>query len=508
MNNINNVFRKTLTALLIICLLSCSDDNVSAETGKNEDFVSKSIVEVYNNLQSSMVLQQNSKFIISGKGTPYQPIRINCSWEGTTQYYTFKVSANGSWSQQIAIPSGNFDKQTIIVEGKEKVIFSDILIGEVWLCSGQSNMWYPLKDIENGPNEVKDAANYPNIRFLNMAQVQSNQPVDNYTARWQVCSPSSAEWFSGVGYFFGKKLLQELKVPIGLINASWGDTTAEVWAERNAVLSNPLVKEDALKNDERPRADPNSPYKIGSAYNAMIYPVRSIPVAGVIWYQGEANMDYLDYYPHLLSVLANSWRQLWNVTADNMPFYISQICPYKREFDYITNYANPATRFAQQKASTSIPNSGVICNDDIADLNDIHPKNKQDVGLRFAFLALADKYKKAEFANKKSPVFNKYTIQDGKILVEFKYPDEGLKTRDGAEPAMFEIAGADRVFYPASAVLNGNKVELVSPMVASPVAARLGWSYTKTTNLISKFGLPVSVFKTYDWKDEAEEVFN
>lgn len=507
MNNINNAFGKTLAILVAICLLACSDDNAVADTGKNENFESGSIVEVYNNLQSNMVLQQNSKFVISGKGTPYQPIRINCSWEGESQYYLFKVSANGSWSQQIDIPVGSFNKQTIIIEGKEKVTFSNLLIGEVWLCSGQSNMWYPLKDVEDGLNEIKDAANYPDIRFLNMAQAQSNQPIDKYTARWQICSPSSAEWFSAVGYFFGKRLLEELRVPIGLINASWGDTTAEVWAERNAVLSDPKVREDALQNDKKPRADPNSPYQIGSAYNAMIYPVRHIPVAGVLWYQGEANMDHLDYYPYLLSVLASSWRQLWNIPSDQMPFYISQICPYRREFNYLTNYANSATRFAQLKASTLIPNSGIICNDDIADLNDIHPKNKKDVGIRFASLALADKYKKSGFINKKSPVFERHTVNDRKIIIEFKYADEGLKTRDGAEPTMFEISGPDRVFHPARAVISKNKVELLSPMVANPTAARLGWSYTKTTNLVSNFGLPVSVFKTYDWKDEVEEVF-
>jgi sialate O-acetylesterase len=162
-------------------------------------------------------------------------------------------------------------------------------------------------------------------------------------------------------------------------------------------------------------------------------------------------------------------------------------------------------RFAQGKASEMIKNSGVTCNDDIADLNDIHPKNKQDVGLRLAYLALADKYRRTDFENKKSPVFNNYIIEGNKLTVEFKYAEEGLKTRNNLAPTMFEIAGANRIFYPANATIVGNKVELTSSSVVNPVAARLGWSYIHTTNLTSAFGLPVCVFKTYDWQDETEE---
>lgn len=507
------------TLLLLPCVLSCSEDN--PETPKNEDitnedvineddgaFTSNSIVSVDMNLQSDMVLQQNSKFTISGTASsPNQPIRINCSWEGESQYHTIQVpaAASGRWSKQIDVPAGSFDKHAIIVEGKNRLVFSNILIGEVWLCSGQSNMEFQLKEAHNWTTEINNSDN-DYIRLLNMKHTQSSHPVDEFTARWQVCSKYSAESFSAVGYFFGKALFQELNVPIGLINSSWGATTAEVWAEREAVVNNPdpKVVEGALRNDSGPGLW-DIPYKIGSAYNAMIYPLKKIPIAGVIWYQGEGNMHYPDYYPNLLLTLVTSWRELWNVPEDQLPFYISQICPYKRVSNFPTYYANPAMRFAQEKAAELIQNSGVTCNDDIADLNDIHPKNKQDVGLRLAYLALADKYRRTDFENKKCPVFNSYIIEGNKLTVEFKYAEEGLKTRNSVAPTMFEIAGTNRVFYPASATIIGNKVELTSSSVANPVAARLGWSYINTTNLTSAFGLPVCVFKTYDWPDETEE---
>lgn len=498
-----NYFYTYLIALLIFC--ACSEGNATGIPTDDAEFSSNSVVEVDLNLQENMVIQQNSKFILSGKGTAYQSIRINCSWEGKDVFHTIKVAANGKWSQQINIPEGSFTLHTITVEGKEKKVFSNILIGEVWLCSGQSNMWYPLRMVENGQEDMLDAANYPNIRLLNMRQTQSATPVEEYQDRWQVCSTGSVEWFSAIGYHFGKKMLKELNVPIGLIDASWGDTTAEVWAERNAVLSNQEVRERALLNDKTPRADPNSPYKIGHAYNAMIYPLRNIPLAGVLWYQGESNMDYQDHYPSLLETLIESWRSLWRAEAKDMPFYIAQICPYKREFNFKTNYANPSMRFTQQIASEKIANSGVICNDDIGNINDIHPLNKHDVGLRFAYLALANKYKVKSFDNKKTPVFERYTINGNQIEISFKYAEEGLKTRDGKSPTLFEIAGVDKIFYPAEAVIDGNKISLTSANVSDPIAARLGWSYTKTSNLISNFGLPVSVFKTYNWVEEEEE---
>ncbi len=484
-------------------VLGCSDSRgEDMPTPTDPDKTASSKLEVKNNLQSNMVLQQNSNFTISGIGTPDQYVTIATSWEDLTPEEV-KVDQSGKWSKTIRTPAGSFTVQSIKVSGKSSLTFNDILIGEVWLCSGQSNMWYPMKDALGGLDEMLKADASNGIRLLNVQQVQSDIPTNKLNATWQKCAAGSLEWFSAVGYYFAKHLRQTLQVPIGIINASWGDTTGEVWAERNAVLAQSSIRDAALLQDKQPRADPFSPYKIGSAYNAMIFPLHDIPVTGAIWYQGEANMDNPAYYPELLETLVQSWRTLWNKSAKDFSFYIAQICPYKRMYDFKTNYANPNMRFAQLQASTKIAHSGLISNDDIADLEDIHPKNKRDVGLRFAYLALADKYNRPE--GDRSPVFDRSTHDGSKMIIDFKFAEAGLKTRDGAPPTQFEIAGEDRQFYPAHGEILGNKVILSSSNVPSPTAARLGWSYTKVSNLVSSSGLPVSIFKTYTWADLQEE---
>lgn len=460
------------------------------------------------NLQSNMVLQQNSNFTISGKSTPNGQIRVQCSWEAETVVHTTSVSANGLWSITVQTPTGSFDSRTISVEGKQKNVFTNILVGEVWLCSGQSNMLFRVKDVDNAATELQSADNYPNIRLLNMNQVQSDSTTDLFSAKWAVCSQSTIPNFSAVGYFFGRKLFQDLNVPIGLINASWGDTTAEVWVDRNLVLNSTdeTMKTAALVNDNTPRSGATTPYKIGSAYNAMIYPVRNIPIAGAIWYQGESNEGTPYYYPSLLKTLVQGYRQIWNRTDAEFPFYLAQICPFNRLHNFPTYYANPTMRYIQAQTSELIANSGIECNDDVANLTNIHPTNKQDVGLRLAWLALNKTYGKTEYENKMTSLFKEFSIDGNQVTITFKNVGTGLKTKDELAPTMFEIAGSDKVFYPATATISGtDKVILSSSSVANPVAARLGWSYIKTTNLVNSENLPVSVFKTYSWLDATDE---
>ena len=460
------------------------------------------------NLQSNMVLQQNSNFTISGKSTPNTQIKVQCSWETATEFHTTTVSAKGLWSITVQTPSGSFDSRTITVEGKQKAVFDNILVGEVWLCSGQSNMLFRVKDVDNGAAEVVASDAYPNIRLLNMNQIQSETPTDLFSAKWSVCSQSTIPDFSAVGFFFGRKLFQDLNVPIGLINASWGDTTGEVWADRSLVLNSTdeTMKAAALVNDNTPRSGATTPYKIGSAYNAMIYPVRNIPIAGVIWYQGESNEGTPYYYPLLLKTLVQGYRQLWNTTDAKFPFYLAQICPFNRLHNFPTYYANPTMRYIQAQASELIANSGIESNDDIGNQTNIHPTNKQDVGLRLAWLALNKTYGKTEYNNKITSFYQSHQIEGNQLTVTFKNVGAGLKTKDQLAPTMFEIAGSDKVFYPATATISGtDKVVLSSSSVANPVAARLGWSYIKTTNLVNSENLPVSVFKTYSWLDTTEE---
>ncbi|RQP15326.1 MAG: hypothetical protein EAS52_15490 [Parapedobacter sp.] len=489
-----------LIALLLCCAVGCSGKGEPAVPEGGDGGLSEKLT-VNPTLQAHMVMQQNKPFTISGTGTAGQYVEISCSWEGKPG--RVQVSADGSWQYTVTTPEGGFDAQQVTVSGKQTFTFDNILVGEVWVCSGQSNMWWPLKDAEGGLSEMIGANASLPIRLLHVPQEQASAPVASLSARWQPCTAGSLEWFSAVAYFFGKQLVEALQVPVGLINASWGDTTAEVWAERDAVLANDAIREQALKQDATPRADAQAPYRIGSAFHAMIYPLRDIPVAGAIWYQGESNMDAPGTYPELLATLATSWRKLWKAEAADFPFYVAQICPYERVFDYRVPYANPAMRFAQQQASKLIANSGVICNDDIGDIHNIHPRNKQDVGKRFAFLALEEKYGKA--GQPRSPIYAGHRINGRVLEVDFSYAGAGLETADCMSPTYFEVAGADRIFHPATAEISGHTVRLTAAAVPEPAFARLGWSYTHTTNLRGKGGLPVSVFKTYDWVELTEE---
>lgn len=488
------------------------DDQIN---GKGKYYLDHNILQggvlvdnIDNHLQSNMVIQQNSSFTISGRNVPGQQIKVACSWN-TNETYNLTANTNGYWSVQVQTPVGSFEPVTISVEGKEKKEFTNILIGEVWFCSGQSNMKLRVKDAENGPAEVADAQNYPNIRLLNIDIAQSEIPLDALKEKWQVCSSATIPNFSAVGYFFGRKLFQDLNVPIGLINASWGDTTAEVWVNRDSVLNStdPAVIVGATRNDQTPRSTLSTAYKIGSAYNAMIYPLRNIPVKGAIWYQGESNQGYPYYYPGLLKILVKNWRSLWGADEQQFPFYIAQICPYNRMHNFPTYYSNPAMRFMLAKATEIIPNSGIECNDDLANLTDIHPKNKQDVGLRLAWMALFKTYGKTLYENKMTALYTGHVIDGNQFKVSFSNAGTGLTTKDAQAPSMFEICGSDKVFYPANAVIeDNNSVVLTNSSVQNPVAARLGWSYVNTTNLTNSEGIPVSVFKTYDWADVSEEL--
>ena len=493
------MMRVLLISIICVFFTACYGDNEN-DNIENEVFKSNSIVIVNPTLQSNMVLQQNSEFTITGKGTANEKIRVQCGWENSDTFHTTEVESNGKWSISIQTPSATKTAYSIVVQGKSKLTFESILIGEVWLCAGQSNMYWLLKDSENGEEEVNNAT-YPKIRLLNMTRTISDTPVDDITAEWKICTPDNARYFSAVGYFFGRKLFHEMDIPIGLIASNWGNTGAEVWTERNRLMAIPELAEEASRLDAKVHSD-GSPNKVGSTYNSMIYPLRTIPVAGAIWYQGENNQDKPYLYPLLLKTMVEGWREDWN---KEFPFYIAQICPYKREWNYLTNYSNPAVRFMQARASEQIANCGIEVNDDLGDINNIHPTKKQDVGLRLAWLALGKTYGKNGFSSMRCPVYSNCELLGNQIKIHFKHADSGFKTSDSEPPSMFEVAGDDHQFYPAKATISGNTIVLSSPSVAKPIAARMGWSYVRITNLRAANGLPVSVFRTYEWDDETEE---
>lgn len=485
---------RKLSLLSLICALLL----VGCAQVEANDFKSNSFVYVYPTLQSNMVLQQNALFTIKGKGIAGEIIRITCSWDNG-KYYDVKVGQDGHWSQQVQTPAATSEPQTINVLGKNDNPFVNILVGEVWLCAGQSNMQWFLKNANNGATELANCAN-ANIRVLDMGRAVSEKPTEEFTAVWQPCTPQTMGQFSAVGYFFGRKLQQELDIPIGLVAANEGNTAIEVWMSEESVANDKDLYDNAMLR-QYPHDD-GSPYEIAKCYNARIYPLIGMPVAGVIWYQGENNQGYPYVYKKFLKTMIQDWRDSWN---GKLPFYISQIAPYERVWDFQTNYSNPALRFSQAEAAEELPDCGFEVNDDISDIHQIHPLNKQDVGLRLAYLALGQTYGIDEYKPLRSPMFKNYRVDGSKIVISFKYAESGLMTSDGEAPSCFEICGEDKVFYPADAVINGAEVTISAAEVKNPIAARLGWSYIKTTNLRGNNGLPVSVFRTYDWIDEDEE---
>jgi len=488
------VNRFILYIYLACTLLSCSKGEKPAE---DDEFTSNSSVEVSSSLKSNMVLQQKSTFVIKGKGTPGEKIRVSCSWNTTPQIVT--VAGNASWSTSVNVPEASMEAVNIKVEGKYAKEFSNILVGEVWICSGQSNMQFLLKNATGGAAEVA-AANLPKIRLLNMSRKTAETPQESFDAEWIPCMPSTAGEFSAVGYFFGKTLYEQLGVPIGLISANWGNTAIEVWMNAQWVNGDPELSADATIR--MVGHTDGSPHVTGSAYNAMISPLKGLPVAGVIWYQGENNEGSPYIYPRFLKAMIEGWRADWQI---QFPVYICQIAPYERLWNFRTFYANPAMRFSQAEATKSISKTAVEVNDDIADITDIHPRNKKDVGSRLASLALSQTYGKPAFNSLRSPIYKEMSITGNKMTIRFNFAESGLKTTDGNDPTMFEICGSDKVFYPAVAKIVGSEIELTSSSVPVPVAARMGWSYTKVTTLRTKDNLPVSVFKTYQWADETEE---
>lgn len=325
-----------------------------------------------------MVLQQNAKVTIWGWAKPLEEISVTGSWSQDTA--KVKVNNQGNWQVQLNTPAAG-GPYTLTLKGYNTIIINDILIGEVWLASGQSNMeWTANMQVEHAEEAIQEA-NHPEIRFFTVLHRASDAPQLDVEGEWVVCSPATMRYFSAVAYFFGKEMQQHLKVPVGLINSSWGGTPAEIWTDPTLIAQNQtLATAAALLPDV-----PWGPKEPGRAYNTMIRPLIPFQIAGALWYQGEANTVNAGTYDQLLATMVQNWRTAWGY---EFPFYYVQIAPY--------NYGKPMegvlVREAQRKAMAMIPNSGMVVVSDIGNINDIHPRNKIDVGKRLANWALSQTY--------------------------------------------------------------------------------------------------------------------
>lgn len=443
----------------------------------------KAAVRLPSIYSSHMVLQQNSKMTFWGWAAPSESIEIQFSWNGKTEKVT--ATRDAKWQIQINTPAagGPF---TISFKASNTIVLEDVMIGEVWLCSGQSNMeWSSLNGNKQAIEEVPQANN-PNIRLFNVPKTTANYPQDDCYASWKTCTPEEMKSFSAVGYFFGKKLQKDLNVPIGLINASWGGTAAEVWTPAPVIEQSVEFKQALALSG----ATPWWPIDAGKAYNAMIAPLTQYTIAGALWYQGESNTSKAESYSRLFTDMIKSWRKAWDI---DFPFYYVQIAP----FTYGTPFEGALLREAQTK-SMWLPKTGMVVISDLVDnIQDIHPQNKVDVATRLANWALAETYGKKSIIYR-SPQYKAMRVEGTRIVVQFDFAPSGLISKNGAITG-FEVAGDDRQFYPATAVIEGSNVILTCPQVKVPAAIRFGFSNTSMPNLFSKEGLPVDMFRTDGW---------
>ncbi|HQF47413.1 MAG TPA: sialate O-acetylesterase [Flavobacterium alvei] len=435
-------------------------------------------VTLPNVISDNMVLQRNSDVKIWGWANPQEEVVIAPSWNNQT--YKIKASNQAKWEITIPTPKEG-GPYTISIKGYNEIVLKNILIGEVWVCSGQSNMEMNASwGIENGDEAVKAATN-PSIHFFVVPKLTATTPQNNLSGNWTECTPETMKYFSATGYFFAKRLQEELKnVPIGLISSNWGGTPAEIWTPEEVIENNEVLLESAKTRREESYG-PNQP---GRAFNAMIYPLTNFKIAGVIWYQGESNVGS-PVYDKTFSALITSWRKLWNT---DFPFYYVQIAPYK----YGENHFGGAViRDAQRKVLQEVPNTGMAITSDISPIDDIHPKDKKSVGTRLANLALFNTYKtNTNLVN--GPLYKAIQIDKNKVIVSFDFA-EGLHFTH-TKTNQFELAGIDSVFYEAIAVIKNNTVILQSDKVKNPVKVRFAWKNTDQSQLFNKANLPASSF--------------
>lgn len=429
-----------------------------------------------------MVLQQNSEVPVWGWGDASSTVKVVGSW-ALTDTVSAEVKPDGSWKATLKTASAG-GPYTVSFIGNGNKVLNDVMLGEVWLCSGQSNMeWTAMHGIDDRDAEIA-AANHPNIRFFHIPKRGDANPQNNCDATWAACTPDVMKNTSAVAYFFGRNLQKELNVPIGLIVSAWGGTPAEVWTPEEAVLSN-----EQLRSVMPAKTYPWWPVEAGVLYNQMIHPIAPYCLAGAIWYQGESNQDHASSYGVLLKTMIESWRKSFE---KDFPFYLVQIAPHT----YNSKDNGPAMiREAEEWVSRTVPATGlVVVSDLVSDVKNIHPTDKQHVGLRLANQALGKTYKCLS-TGYESPVFGNMTVDKNKAVLSFLHAEKGLVCTD-KQISGFRIAGADGVFEPARAQIKGNTVLVTSPKVKVPITVQYCFDDATMGNLFSAEGLPVAPFRT------------
>ncbi|HVI44342.1 MAG TPA: sialate O-acetylesterase [Chitinophaga sp.] len=442
---------------------------------------------------NGMVLQRNQPIYIRGWADRHEKITV----QFRQQQQHVKAGADGKWMVKLK-PEEAGGPFELTVKGKNTLVFQDVLIGEVWVCSGQSNMEFPVKDVINAGDEISQAQ-YPQIREFTVKRAAEAVPQEDVSnsGGWQTGTPENVGGFTAVGYFFARELYNRLHVPIGLIHTSWGGTQIEPWTSGEAFTGNDEFKEIAEKQlgYDSARGLRTCP---SALYNAMIHPLLPYGIKGVIWYQGESNAGHALQYRKLFPLMITDWRRQWK--QGDFPFYFVQLATYDPNKGKVVGNSNNGSTYAElreaQDMALALPNTGMAVTTDLGDPRDIHPKNKQDVGKRLAMNALKNVY--AQEVVPSGPRFAAVKFVPGKALVSFTDTGSGFFVKDKYGYLRgFEVAGADKHFHYAKAsIVNGN-IEVYNEEVTNPVAVRYNWADDASDgNLYNREGFPAAPFRS------------
>ncbi|HHU26447.1 MAG TPA: sialate O-acetylesterase [Bacteroidales bacterium] len=439
----------------------------------------------------NMVLQQQSDVAIWGWAKANSQVRVVTSWNKKS--YSTRSDGQGYWKLTVKTPAAGFTPYTITVSDGQSITLDNVLIGEVWVCSGQSNMEMPMKGftdqpIEGGPEAIATSTN-PGIRHFTVKKASKAAPQEDCEGIWEIAGPGTTPNFTATGYFFGRLLNQALNVPVGLIHTSWGGSRIEAWMTSSSIKS-------VIADVEIPATDAEIKSQNGSPtvlYNGMLHPIVGYGIRGAIWYQGESNRGEPARYVELFDKMVREWRAIWEV--GEFPFYYCQIAP----FNYGGGLNSGYIREAQAKGMKTTPNTGMAVLMDSDSPGCIHPPKKREAGERMALWALAETYG-VEGIHYRSPEVESLTIEGRVAIITMDLPAHPGLTTHGKEIYQFQIAGENKSFYPAKAALVRNQIFVFSPHVKNPVAVRYCFNDTADTEIFTVEGnLPVSSFRTDDW---------
>jgi sialate O-acetylesterase len=460
--------------------------------------VASADVSLNNMFGDHMVLQQGIRNRVWGKAEAGEKVTVTLA----TQSHSTTAADDGSWEVMLDAVQEYGGPHTLTVKGNNTVSFEDVLIGEVWVCAGQSNMQWSV-NAANDADLEKASASFPEIRLISVPQVGTQEPQWNFNGSWKPCSPESVGGFSAVGYFFGRQLHQTLGVPVGLINNAWGGSACEAWVNRQKLADDGRFEKLLARWEqmEKEKADDDRLMKgnarPGNIYNGVLTPSIGYGIRGAIWYQGESNASRAYQYRDLFPYMIKTWRDEWGL--GDFPFYWVQLADFRGEKAEPAESDWAELREAQTMTMDALPATGEAVIIDIGEGKDIHPKNKQDVAKRLARWALAETYAMAGIPCH-SPRYASMEKDGNKIVLSFDHVDGGWRPFDVNEPIGFTIAGADKAFVHAKAtVREDGRIEVSAEEVADPVAVRYAWADNPICNMFDGAGLPLTPFRTDDY---------